>query len=194
VHWVATDRTEEPGELERGVAVHTGPDSFAGGGDVVDLPSGRIDAGVDATEERDEGGSSRLEVGGITEPECGQSRTEHHLVQVGFAQSEAAVAPEVGHPVGDGIVGDRAAVQLGSEIGESAAHHLSGQFVHPAEVGIDDHRRRAQLAGQPPSRHGALSGQQLRGGVDDLFAQMRVGGPGRHARQYIHNTVIDIGT
>jgi hypothetical protein len=98
-------------------------------------------------EERDEGGASRLEVGGITEPERGQSRTEHHRVQVGFAQREAAVAPEVGHPVGDGIVGDRAAVQLGSEVVEPAAHHLSGQLVHPAEVGVDDHRRRAQLAG-----------------------------------------------
>jgi hypothetical protein len=49
-------------------------------------------------------------LGGITEPERGQSGTEHHPVQVGFAQGEAAVAPEVGHPVGDGIVGDRAAV------------------------------------------------------------------------------------
>src|SRR6202035_1733465 len=68
-HRVAADRTEEPGELERGVAVHTGPDSFAGGGHVVDLPSGRVDAGMDATQERDEGGSGRLEVGGITEPE-----------------------------------------------------------------------------------------------------------------------------
>ena len=50
------------------------------------------------------------------EPERGKSRTEHHRVQVGFAQREAAVAPEVGHPVGDGIVSDRAAIQLGSEI------------------------------------------------------------------------------
>ncbi len=53
-HWVAADRTEEPGELQRGVAVHTGPDSFARGGDVVDLPSARVDAGVDATKERNE--------------------------------------------------------------------------------------------------------------------------------------------
>ena len=35
---------------------------------VVDLPSARVDTGVDATEERDEGGPGRLEVGGITEP------------------------------------------------------------------------------------------------------------------------------
>ena len=125
------------------------------------------------------------EIGGITEPERGQSRTEHHRVQVGFAQREAAVAPEIGHPVGDGIVGDRAAVQLGSEIFEPAAHHLPGQLVHPAEVGIDDHRRRAQLAGQAPRRHGALGDQQPSGGGDDPFAKMRVGGAGRHARQRI---------
>ena len=101
------DRTEEPGVLERGVAVHTGPDSFAGRDDVVDLPSAPVDAGVDATEEGDEGGPGRLEVGGITEPERGQPRTEHHRVQVGYAgPRKAAVVPEVGHPVGDGIVGD----------------------------------------------------------------------------------------
>jgi hypothetical protein len=42
-HRVAADRSEEPGELDRAVAVHAGPDSFAGSGDVVDLPSFRVD-------------------------------------------------------------------------------------------------------------------------------------------------------
>ena len=97
------------------MAVHTGPDSFAGGGDVFDLKSAPVNAGVYTSEERDEGGPSRFEVGGIAQPEFGQSRTEHHRVQVGFAQREAAVAPKIGHPVGDGIVCDRTAVQLGSE-------------------------------------------------------------------------------
>jgi hypothetical protein len=61
-HRIAADRTEEPSELERGVTVYTGPDSFAGGGDVVDDPAARVDADVDTTEEGDEGGPSRLEV------------------------------------------------------------------------------------------------------------------------------------
>ncbi|MGD0391769.1 MAG: hypothetical protein ABSC41_03940 [Acidimicrobiales bacterium] len=44
---------------------------------------------MDTTEERDEGGPSRFEVGGITEPERGQSRTEHHRVQMGLVWFEA---------------------------------------------------------------------------------------------------------
>lgn len=69
------------------MAVNAGPDGFAGGGDVVDVPSAGVDAGVDASEERDEGGSRRTEVGRITGPERGQSRTEHHGVQVGRVSS-----------------------------------------------------------------------------------------------------------
>ena len=42
--------SEEPGAPERGGAVHTGPDSFAGNGDVVDLPAAHVGAGVNATE------------------------------------------------------------------------------------------------------------------------------------------------
>jgi len=48
------------------VAVYTGPDGFAGSEDVVDLPAARVDAGMDATQKRDEGRSSRIEVNGIT--------------------------------------------------------------------------------------------------------------------------------
>jgi hypothetical protein len=142
-HRVAADGTEEPSVLECGVAVHAGPDGLPGGRDVVEVPSTLIDAGVDTTEERHEGRPRGLEVCGIAKPELGQSRSEHDRIQVGFSQREAAVVPEVGHPVGHGIIGDCTTVQLASELDEPAAHHLSGQLVHPAEVGVDDHRRRA---------------------------------------------------
>ena len=40
---------------------------------------------------RHESGSSRLQVGRIAGPELGQSRTEHHCVQVGCARGEVGV-------------------------------------------------------------------------------------------------------
>ena len=62
---------KNPVYFKCGVAVHAGPDSFTGGGHVVDLPSAHVDAGVDTTEERHERGPRRLEIGGITQPERG---------------------------------------------------------------------------------------------------------------------------
>jgi len=120
--------------------MHSGPDSFAGGGDVADLPSGRVDASVDATEERDEGGSSRLEVGRITEPERSQSRTEHHPVQVGFAQS-TYVGPQA---VLEGVF-----MRLG-EIGDDFAV-VPEQFVADGEtvVALGSYGWKHKSSGEP---------------------------------------------
>ena len=145
--------------------MHARPDRVAGGGDVGDLPAARVDARVDAPQERDEGGTGGLPVPRITQVERRESRPEHHRVQVGFAQSEAAVVPEVGHPVGDGVVGDRAPVELGGKAVEPPAHHLAGQLVHPAHVAVgQDHRL------ERPNRPKRHQHGEMVVGEDDPFA------------------------
>jgi hypothetical protein len=95
------------------------------------------------------------------------------------------VRPAEHDQVGDRVVGGVDAAEVLGQAGEALAAHLAAQLGHAAEVGVDGHRRRADLGGQPAQgqRLTSLLGDEARRVLDQRGAHRGVGDLGAHALQ-----------